>query len=50
MKDVPYFMKNENWYYYDAKLRKYVLTEKAPRKAIKSYEEFYEEDFMEGDD
>ena len=39
--DMPYFLENEEWYEYDLKKQKYVLTEKAPEKAKKSYEEFY---------
>lgn len=38
----PYFMKNEEWYYFDADEFKYKLTEKAPEEAVKSYNEFYE--------
>ena len=33
MQIKPYFMKNKEWYRYDAKENKYVLTEKAPPKA-----------------
>ena len=38
----PYFMTNEEWFYFDEDEWCYKLTEKAPEKAIKSYEEFYE--------
>lgn len=41
--DEPYFMTNEEWYYFDVKERKYKLTDKAPKKAIESYNEFYGE-------
>ena len=41
MAKEPYFMKNKNWYYYDIKTGKYKLTDKAPQKAIDSYNEFY---------
>lgn len=41
MLDMPYFMENKEWYYYDADLRKYVLTDKATDKAKESYAEFY---------
>ncbi|MDU4203155.1 MAG: hypothetical protein E7I13_05395 [Negativicoccus succinicivorans] len=34
-------MKNKEWYRYDAKENKYVLTEKASPKAQESYREFY---------
>lgn len=37
----PYFMKNEDWYYYDAKDGRYKLTDIAPEKARESYEEYY---------
>ena len=41
LKEEPYFMQNEEWYYHDRKKCKYVLTDKAPEEAKKSYEEFY---------
>lgn len=43
MKDLkmPYFFINKKWYYYDEKEEKYKLTDKAPKKAVESYEEFY---------
>ena len=41
MIDMPYFMENENWYYYDYEKMKYRLTKDAPEKAVKSYEEYY---------
>lgn len=37
----PYFMNNDDWYYYDYEEKKYKLTDKAPQKAIESYNEFY---------
>ena len=39
--DRPYFMNNDEWYYWDRKEWKYKLTDKAPQKAIDSYNEFY---------
>ena len=39
----PYFMKNKEWYYYDEEEHILKLTEKATRKAKKSYENFYKE-------
>ena len=39
----PYFMTNKEWYRYDDKEDKYVLTDKAPQEAIESYNEFYKE-------
>jgi len=41
--DKPYFMNNEEWYYWDEKEWKYKLSDKAPKEAIESYEEFYKE-------
>lgn len=41
--DRPYFMINKEWYYWDKKQWKYILTDKAPKKAIESYKEFYSE-------
>ena len=40
---MPYFMENEDWYEYDWKNKKYILTDKAPEKAKESYEKFYME-------
>lgn len=40
MKDMPYFMTDERWYEFDFKKRKFVLTNEAPEKAKKSYEEY----------
>lgn len=39
--ELPYFMENEKWYYYDEKEHMYKLTASAPPEAVKSYEEFY---------
>lgn len=39
--DIPFFMENKDWYYYDGHM--YKLTEKAPEKAIESYNEFYKQ-------
>ena len=39
----PYFMKNREWYYYDAENELYKPTEKAPPKAIKSIEKINKE-------
>lgn len=41
MLDMPYFMTNEEWYYFDFNSKKYKLTKNATEKAIKSYNEFY---------
>lgn len=40
-KNEPYFMSNEDWYKYDEKSGRYVLTNKATDKAKESYKEFY---------
>lgn len=39
----PYFTKNKEWYFFDEKEWKYKLTDKAPKEAIESYNEFYSE-------
>lgn len=36
-------MTNKDWYVFDKKLRRLVLTDEAPPKAIESYKEFYQE-------
>lgn len=41
IQDIPYFMINEAWWYYDWKEWKYKLTSLAPQRAIESYKEFY---------
>lgn len=38
----PYFMKKNEWHYFDGDEFKYKLTDKASKKAIDSYKEFYE--------
>lgn len=43
MLDRPYFMGNDDWYYFDYDKKKYVLTDKAPAKAKESYEDYYKE-------
>lgn len=40
MRDMPYFMTNEDWYKFDFEKRIFVLTEKAPEKAKESYKEY----------
>ena len=42
MLDMPYFMTNEEWFYFDGTL--FVLTDKAPDKAKESLEEFYKDE------
>lgn len=41
MQSKPYFMSNEEWYYFDDADFKYKLTDKATDEARKSYDEFY---------
>ena len=43
MLDQPYFMTNEEWYYFDYKENKHKITDKAPEKAKKSYNEYYKQ-------
>jgi hypothetical protein len=39
--EEPYFMTNPEWYYFDEKEGRLKLTDKAPKKARKSYKDFY---------
>lgn len=41
--DEPYFMTNPDWFTFDIKSKRYVLTEDAPKKARASYKQFYED-------
>ena len=41
--EKPYFMENEDWYRFDEKEFKYVLTDVAPKKAVDSYNKFYKD-------
>ena len=43
MKLMPFFMTNDAWYTYDDENEMWVLTDKAPPEAVKSYEEYYAE-------
>ncbi len=47
--ELPYFMVNSDWYYVSEDEPKYLLTDKAPPEAIKSYNEFYGDDVVEGE-
>ena len=38
----PYFLKNPEWYYHDDETNRYFLTDKAPKEAVESYNEFYD--------
>lgn len=40
--DKPYFMTNEEWFYFDEAEWCYKLTDKAPEKAVQSYKEYYD--------
>lgn len=42
-------MSNKEWYYYDTKEHKLVLTSKATKEAIESYNEFYKEKILKID-
>lgn len=42
--EMPYFLTNKDWFYYDDEEKIYKLTDKAPERARKSYEDFYKED------
>lgn len=39
--EKPYFMQNEEWFYFDEEELMYKLTDKAPEKARESYKDFY---------
>lgn len=41
IKKRPYFMNEEEWYYYDYGEERYKLTSKATEEAKKSYNEYY---------
>lgn len=41
MRDIPYFMQNREWYYFDQQEWCYKLTDAAPEEARESYKEFY---------
>ena len=41
--EKPYFLTNKKWFKYDEKSKKYILTNKAPQKAIESYKDFYKQ-------
>lgn len=50
MREKPYFLENEEWYFFDEKEFKYKLTNKATKKAIESYNNFYKEEHYEDED
>ena len=39
--EKPFFMSNDEWFYFDEDKMQYFLTEKATQTAKKGYEEFY---------
>lgn len=43
MDDLPYFMNNDEWYYYDSKEEIFKPTAKAPERAIQSIIDFNNE-------
>ena len=43
MQDMPYFMENNEWFYFDFENKKFRLTSSAPPEAKESYNEFYHE-------
>lgn len=43
MVDMPYFMTDEKWYYFDFVDKRFKLTKIAPEKAKKSYVDYYNE-------
>lgn len=45
--EMPYFLKNKDWYYHDGMI--YKLTDKAPKKAIDSYNKWYNGE-LDGDE
>lgn len=40
--DEPYFMTNDDWYYFDTDEKIYKIKESAPMSAKESYKEYYE--------
>ena len=42
MLDMPYFMTNKDWYYFDGE--RFALTEQAPDEAKESLEQFYKDE------
>lgn len=50
MKVEPYFLENEEWYYFDEEDFCYKLKKDAPEEAVKSYKEFYKEFYDEEQD
>ena len=43
-KNKPYFLENEDWYYFDEEDWCFKLTDKATKEAIESYIDFYTEE------
>lgn len=39
----PFFLENEKWYNYNVATMKYEITDAAPPKAVKSFNDFYEQ-------
>ena len=43
-KNKPYFLENDNWFYFDEEDWCFKLTDKAPKEAVESYIDFYSEE------
>lgn len=43
----PYFLTNEDWYYFDENEFRYKLTDKAPEEAVESYKQFYSDEYSD---
>lgn len=41
MEVMPYFATNKEWWYFDKEAFRMRLTDKAPKEAIESYNEYY---------
>ena len=49
-KNKPYFLENDNWFYFDEEDWCFKLTDKAPKEAVESYIEFYSEEIEAEED
>ena len=47
MLEATFFLKNEEWYYFDEKERIFKLTDKAPLEVVEYYNKFYTEEDLE---
>lgn len=48
--EEPYFLENDEWYFFDEKKWKYKLTEKGKKdeNVVKSYKNFYRSEISKG--